>query len=73
MKQVAVITFKDKIVYACEVRDVDSVKYLELKEEAKKNLDELLLVYEELEKIVRNQEDEIKELRHEIKVLKGEE
>ena len=73
MKQVAVITFKDKIVFACEVRDVDSVKYLELKEQAKNNLDELLLVYEELEKIVKNQQDEIEELRHEIKVLKGEE
>ena len=73
MKQVAVITFKDKIVFACEVRDIDSVKYLELKEQAKNNLDELLLVYKELAELVKTQGTVIEELKQEIKVLKGEE
>lgn len=73
MKDVAIIKYKEKMIFVNSIRRVDSVEYLKLEEEAKKNLDELLQDYEDCKKKISTLEKQIELLTQEVKILKGEE
>ena len=73
MKKVAFITFNEKIIFIEQVREIESVKYLEYKEEARKNLTELVNEYQAREERINALEEIIKQLQKDIILLKGEE
>ena len=73
MKQVALIYFDEKLVYAVEVRELESVGFLELKRQAEQNLKEYVKQIEKAKDEIRDLKQEIELLKEEIKVLKGEE
>ena len=73
MKKVAFLTYNEKIIFIEPVREIESVKYLELKEEARKNLEELVKEFQEREQRIIALEEIVKQLQSDIKLLKGEE
>lgn len=73
MKQVALITLNEKIVYAVEVREIDSFQYLKLKDEAKENIKDYFKKFELMNDEIKSLKEEIETLKHEIRFLKGEE
>lgn len=72
MKQVALIYSSGKLIFASEVRDEDSVNFLELKKEAEKNLIAYIKDYEKTKSEITDLKYEIELLKEQIKVLKGE-
>lgn len=73
MKKIAIIQYNEKNIFVDVVREVDSVEFLKLREEAKQNLKELTDDYKKTKEEVACLFDEVEKLKHEIKILKGEE
>lgn len=72
MKQIAIISYKGKVIFTEVVREVESIEYLTIKREAENNLKELEQDYENAQNEIKRLANEIEVLKNEIKVLKGE-
>ena len=57
-------------IVVCELSDIQPLEFLKLKKEASENLESLL---ERNQKVVDSLQEQINELKHEVKILKGEE